>query len=175
MRSDSRTSISIAAAVLDDSGEVLERVEIVNISAGGARIAVEAGWNLPARFTLAIPDRDERRACIVRWRLTRAVGVCFADAAAGRPSRAPAAASVPRLLELEQEVQRLLEENRSLTRELALHEVFRFDPFERRAAGAAVEVPGLLRLPVQPGKRPAPAPTARFLPMLKASARIQKP
>ena len=139
MRSDSRSSTSIAAAVLDDAGGVLERVEIVNISAGGARLAVEAGWNLPARFTLAIPERDERRACLVRWRLTRAVGVCFAEAAAGRRPGAPAAASALRLLELEREVLRLLEENRSLTRELALHEVFRFDPFGRRAAGAGVE------------------------------------
>jgi len=171
MRSDSRSSTSIAAAVLDDAGGVLERVEIVNISAGGARLAVETGWNLPARFTLAIPERDERRACLVRWRLTRAVGVCFEEAATGRPPRAPASAL--RLQELEREVQRLLDENRSLTRELALHEVFRFDPFERRAAGAAVEMPGLLRLPGPSAKRPAPAPTARFLPMLKAAARIR--
>jgi hypothetical protein len=173
MRSDSRSSTSIAAAVLDDAGGVLERVEIVNISAGGARIAVEAGWNLPARFTLAIPERGERRACIVRWRLTRAVGVCFAEAAASRRPRAPAASAL-RLLELEQEVQRLLDENRSLTRELALHDVFRFDPFERRPAGAAIEMPGFQRAPAPPGKRPVPAPTARFLPMLKAAARIQK-
>ena len=173
MRSDSRSSTSIAAAVLDDAEGVLERVEIVNISAGGARLAVEAGWSLPARFTLAIPERDERRACLVRWLLTRAVGVCFAEAAAGRRPGAPAASAL-RLLELEREVLRLLEENRSLTRELALHEVFRFDPFERRAAGAGVESPGLQRLPAGPGKRPAPAPTARFVPMLKASARIQK-
>ncbi len=174
MRSDSRSSTLIAAAVLDDAGGVLERVEIVNISAGGARLAVAAGWNLPARFTLAIPERDERRACLVRWRLTRAVGMCFAEAAAGRRPGAPAAASALRLLELEREVLRLLEENMSLTRELALHEVFRFDPFERRAAGAGVKLPGLQRLPAGLGKRPAPVPTARFLPMLKASARIQK-
>ena len=84
-----------------------------------------------------------------------------------------------RLVELEREVLRLLEENRSLTRELALHEAFRFDPFERGTrAGAAMEVAAPARHvpsgkpPVPPARRAEPVATARFTAMLKAAARI---
>lgn len=50
---------------------------VLNISAGGAGLAVESDAALPVAFDLEIESEPIRRHCVVVWRLERRIGVRF--------------------------------------------------------------------------------------------------
>src|SRR6476620_5889089 len=79
MRSEDRASTSLAGWVLDTAGQKIRDVEVIDLSAGGARLAVPDGHIFPDELILEIPSRSEARRCQIRWRITNAVGVRFVD------------------------------------------------------------------------------------------------
>ena len=59
------------------TGMPLLRCDVLDISAGGARLACKSG-TLPARFALLLtPDGRDRRWCTVAWRDGDETGVSF--------------------------------------------------------------------------------------------------
>ncbi|WP_076866315.1 hypothetical protein [Bradyrhizobium mercantei] len=50
---------------------------VLNISTGGAGLAVESDAALPFAFDLEIESEPIRRHCILTWRLERRLGVTF--------------------------------------------------------------------------------------------------
>lgn len=50
---------------------------VLNISTGGAGLAVESDVAIPYAFDLEIESEPMRRRCIVVWRLERRLGVTF--------------------------------------------------------------------------------------------------
>ena len=125
LRSAPRKATFLKGSIVLADGTIAEHVSIQNLSAGGARLKVESGWAVAEEITLDIPARRERRQCHVRWRLSNAVGVLFTDRPRAIP-RPPCDDVAARLIELEQEVQRLQAENRELRTRLQLSHTFRF-------------------------------------------------
>ncbi|WP_245313197.1 PilZ domain-containing protein [Bradyrhizobium macuxiense] len=50
---------------------------VLNISTGGAGLAVENDAPIPFAFNLEIESEPIRRRCVVAWRLERRLGVTF--------------------------------------------------------------------------------------------------
>jgi hypothetical protein len=50
---------------------------VLNISTGGAGLAVESDVAIPLAFELEIESEPIRRRCVVAWRLERRLGVTF--------------------------------------------------------------------------------------------------
>jgi hypothetical protein len=62
---------------------------VLNISSGGAGIAVESDVAVPFAFDLEIEGEPIRRRCVVVWRLERRLGVTFELDRVQRPERGP--------------------------------------------------------------------------------------
>jgi hypothetical protein len=179
MRSAPRNLISSAATLVAEDGCMLGPAGVLDISTGGARLAVASDRTLPNRFTIALPGQQPR-LCEVRWRLTHALGVRFLDRAPARP-----ASTLSRIQELEAAISRLERENAVLVQELSLHRAFRFEqpcpgasgprlesayaagsgPASRAGAPQASEPRRTI-----PTREPRPAPSARFLGTFRARA-----
>jgi hypothetical protein len=66
------------AFVYLDKSLPLVDCDVINISDGGARIAIRSSWMLPAHFVLFFTrDGSERRTCRVIWRNGDEIGVAF--------------------------------------------------------------------------------------------------
>lgn len=62
---------------------------VLNISTGGAGLAVESDVALPFAFDLEIESEPIRRHCILVWRLERRLGVTFEFDRVQRPEGGP--------------------------------------------------------------------------------------
>jgi hypothetical protein len=177
MRSAPRNLISPSATLVAEDGGMLGPVMILDVSTGGARLAVPADRALPGRFEIILPGQ-QRRLCEVRWRLTHALGVRFVD-------RAPVRRASPlnRIQELEAAIARLERENAVLAQELSLHRAFQFEGLRPggsdkvdSSSGAVPAPPGRAGAQPAESRRTAPArepklvPSARFIGTFRARA-----
>jgi hypothetical protein len=158
MRSAPRNLTSASATLFAEDGGVLGTVAVLDLSTGGARLAIPSDRALPTRFKIVLPG-EKQRLCEVRWRLTHALGIRFVDRA---PVRPPSTKS--RIQELEAAIARLERENAVLAQELSLHRAFQFE-IPRAGAPQPVE---LRRTP--PAREARAAPSARFLGTFRARA-----
>ena len=62
---------------------------VLNISTGGAGLAVESDVAIPFAFDLEIESEPIRRHCILAWRLERRLGVTFEFDRVQRPEGCP--------------------------------------------------------------------------------------
>ena len=62
---------------------------VLNISTGGAGLAVESDAAIPFAFDLEIESEPIRRHCILVWRLERRLGVTFEFDRVQRPESGP--------------------------------------------------------------------------------------
>ena len=62
---------------------------VLNISTGGAGLAVESDVAIPFAFELEIESEPIRRHCILAWRLERRLGVTFELDRLQRPESGP--------------------------------------------------------------------------------------
>ncbi|WP_342727062.1 hypothetical protein AAFG07_09595 [Bradyrhizobium sp. B097] len=62
---------------------------VLNISTGGAGLAVESDVAIPFAFDLEIESEPIRRHCILVWRLERRLGVTFEFDRVQRPESGP--------------------------------------------------------------------------------------
>jgi len=62
---------------------------VLNISTGGAGLAVENDVAVPFAFDLEIESEPIRRHCVVVWRLERRLGVTFEFDRLHRPEHGP--------------------------------------------------------------------------------------
>jgi hypothetical protein len=62
---------------------------VLNLSTGGAGIAVESDVAIPLAFELEIESEPIRRHCILVWRLQRRLGVTFEFDRVPRPEGGP--------------------------------------------------------------------------------------
>ena len=62
---------------------------VLNISTGGAGLAVESDVAIPFAFDLEIENEPIRRRCVVVWRLERRLGVTFEFDRVPRPAHGP--------------------------------------------------------------------------------------
>ncbi|NEV00976.1 hypothetical protein FNJ47_35565 [Bradyrhizobium sp. UFLA 03-164] len=62
---------------------------VLNISIGGAGLAVESDAAIPVAFDLEIESEPIRRHCILVWRLERRLGVTFEFDRMQRPEGGP--------------------------------------------------------------------------------------
>ncbi|WP_229197345.1 PilZ domain-containing protein [Bradyrhizobium acaciae] len=62
---------------------------VLNISTGGAGLAVESDAAIPFAFDLEIESEPIRRHCILVWRLERRLGVMFEFDRMQRPEGGP--------------------------------------------------------------------------------------
>jgi hypothetical protein len=86
LRKDRRVDLSYVARVMTLDAELICDCALVDVSQGGARIAVLAADMVPDEFLLAFSAKsDVSRKCRVAWRRDDEVGVIFlkvVDAAA---------------------------------------------------------------------------------------------
>ena len=158
MRSAPRNLTSSSATLAAEDGGVLGTVAVLDISTGGARLAVPSDRVLPSRFRIVLPGQQQR-LCEVRWRLTQALGVRFVDRAPMRPT-----STMSRIQELEAAIARLERENAVLAQELSLHRAFQFETPRPGAPQPADS----RRTP--PAREPRLVPSARFLGTFHARA-----
>ncbi len=90
LRKHRRVDLSYVARVMSLEAELICDCALVDVSQGGARIAVLAADMVPDEFLLAFsPKSDVSRKCKVAWRRDDEVGVLFlkiVDAAAAMRS-----------------------------------------------------------------------------------------
>src|SRR4029077_7995308 len=91
-RKHRRVELSYGARVLGPEADLICDCAIVDVSQGGARIAVLAAEMVPYEFLRAFsPSSDVSRRCKVAWRRDEEIGVIFLKvvdtAAAGRTAR----------------------------------------------------------------------------------------
>jgi hypothetical protein len=90
LRKHRRVDLSYVARVISLEAELICDCALVDVSQGGARIAVLAADMVPDEFLLAFsPKSDVSRKCKVAWRRDDEVGVIFlkvVDAAAAMRS-----------------------------------------------------------------------------------------
>jgi hypothetical protein len=86
LRKDRRVELNYVARVLGPRADLICDCAIVDVSQGGARIAVLAAEMVPDEFLLAFSaSSDVSRRCRVAWRREEEIGVIFlktADTAA---------------------------------------------------------------------------------------------
>jgi hypothetical protein len=80
-RKHRRVDLSYVARVMTLEAELICDCALVDVSQGGARIAVLAADMVPDEFLLAFsPKSDVSRKCTVAWRRDDEVGVTFVKA-----------------------------------------------------------------------------------------------
>ena len=64
--------------ILDDQGSIIAQCFMMDVSASGAKLVMDAGINVPDSFVLALArNAAVRRNCEVVWRAATSIGVCF--------------------------------------------------------------------------------------------------
>ncbi|MGC1776736.1 MAG: PilZ domain-containing protein [Xanthobacteraceae bacterium] len=77
-RNSKRRYVLHGARIAGIDGSALESCQILDVSAGGARLQVKNPDELPDQFLLLLSrDGTLRRQCAVVWRLGSAIGVEF--------------------------------------------------------------------------------------------------
>ena len=77
-RRASRQDVQWKGLIHDIHGSAIAQCIMTNVSASGAKLAIEAGINVPDWFVLALArNAAVRRECEVVWRKAGSVGVRF--------------------------------------------------------------------------------------------------
>jgi PilZ domain len=77
-RKGRRYFVAHGARIVWDGGSSPQDCRMLDVSAHGARLELEAAATLPDKFTLLLShDGDLRRQCCVIWRSEKAVGIEF--------------------------------------------------------------------------------------------------
>jgi hypothetical protein len=77
-RKNTRHNVRQGARMLRADGSLLGPCVMMDVSAGGARLAVKSSDELPDHFSLVLSrDGQVRRDCWVAWRTGSAIGVEF--------------------------------------------------------------------------------------------------
>jgi hypothetical protein len=64
--------------IYDDQGSIVAQCVMTDVSASGAKLLLEPGFNVPDWFVLALSrNAGVRRNCQVVWRRAESIGVCF--------------------------------------------------------------------------------------------------
>lgn len=78
LRKHRRIELNYTARILSVGGEAICDCALVDVSQGGARIAVLAGGIVPDEFLLSLStNSDVLRRCQVAWRTEEEIGVNF--------------------------------------------------------------------------------------------------
>ena len=73
-----RKDASLKGLIHNDQGSIIAPCFMMDVSASGAKLIIEAGINIPDYFVLALArNAGVRRNCEVVWRATESIGVCF--------------------------------------------------------------------------------------------------
>ena len=73
-----RQDVRWKGLVHDEKGTAIATCIMTNVSAGGAKLDLEAGTDVPDCFVLTLArNAAVRRTCEVVWRAATSVGVCF--------------------------------------------------------------------------------------------------
>ncbi len=75
-RSQPRVPVSKAGKITLDNGTKIECF-VINRSSGGVGIEVDSPARVPESFVLTMGTDDINRACRVRWRLGKRLGLAF--------------------------------------------------------------------------------------------------
>ena len=76
-RQSNRTACLLKAQLFVEEGAALSDAQILDLSATGARVKIEADAVLPEIFQIHIPSRLETRHCKLRWQRDGLIGVEF--------------------------------------------------------------------------------------------------
>jgi hypothetical protein len=80
-RASSRRQVNMPARWSTGEQGPLHDCMVLDISAGGARLMVDAPLELPEHFTIELTSRKKaRRRCRVVWRAGHLIGIMFAGA-----------------------------------------------------------------------------------------------
>jgi hypothetical protein len=73
-----RQDVSCKGLIHDGQGSIIAPCFMMNVSASGAKLVIEAGINVPDWFFLALArNAGVRRECEVVWRTATSIGVRF--------------------------------------------------------------------------------------------------
>ena len=78
-RSEPRRKVARTATILEQAAPTPIPCVVLDVSASGARLDVDASATLPQHFKLLIDVDGSERQCEVVWRKENAVGVRFCD------------------------------------------------------------------------------------------------
>jgi hypothetical protein len=79
-RRSQRQNVSCVGLIHDDQGSIIAQCIMTDVSARGAKLVMEAGFNVPDWFVLTLSrNAGVRRNCEVAWRRANSIGVRFAD------------------------------------------------------------------------------------------------
>ena len=77
-RRSPRQNLRCTGLIYDDQGSIIAQCIMADVSARGAKLLLEAGFNVPDWFVLALSrNAGVRRNCEVVWRGPESIGVCF--------------------------------------------------------------------------------------------------
>ena len=77
-RRSPRQNVRWKGLIHDDQGSITAPCIMADVSANGAKLDMEAGFNVPDWFVLALSrNAGVRRNCQVVWRRAENIGVCF--------------------------------------------------------------------------------------------------
>jgi hypothetical protein len=76
-----RKNVRCVGLIYDDQGSIVAQCVMTDISAGGAKLEMEAGFDVPDWFILTLSrNAGVRRNCRVAWRRDTSIGVRFVAA-----------------------------------------------------------------------------------------------
>jgi hypothetical protein len=77
-RRSPRQDVRCVGLIYDEHGSVMAQCIMTDVSASGAKLALEEGFNVPDLFVLTLSrNASVRRNCEVVWRRADSIGVCF--------------------------------------------------------------------------------------------------
>jgi hypothetical protein len=77
-RRSRRQNVHCTGVIYDDQGSIIAQCVMTDVSASGAKLLLEARFNVPDWFVLALSrNAGVRRNCQVVWRRAESIGVCF--------------------------------------------------------------------------------------------------
>jgi hypothetical protein len=77
-RRSPRQNVRCVGLIHDDQGSIIAQCIMMDVSASGAKLVMEAGFNVPDEFVLTLArNAGVRRNCEVVWRAAKSIGVCF--------------------------------------------------------------------------------------------------
>jgi hypothetical protein len=82
LRKSPRRTVHQPVMMVNTDGSMIAPSTMLDVSAGGARLKVDAEVTLPPEFILLLSkfDRSAKRRCSVAWRAEGQIGVRFVDA-----------------------------------------------------------------------------------------------
>ena len=77
-RRSPRRGVCWNGLIFDDQGRIIAQCFMMDVSATGAKLVMDPGFNVPDLFVLTLArNAAVRRNCEVVWRAATSIGVCF--------------------------------------------------------------------------------------------------